>query len=244
MRAPVNTYKTGQPIRYDARDHLRWLASRPAFHKERPRWELSNGGPLPPLASYGAHHVPRQVANRDRLVDRPLGTMRHKVVGVLPLRMRCLSEMLYLVGLGQLEAFCDRVESTGSRPLLDRRQVERLRGAVSRRLDPGKFGVATEADRKTIARLLRHIDPAVCRPPVDSLDSGIAIGYRSRHSVLRKCASYRGERRWHPQRPRLARSRQPRAARSRAGPAAGPDQLSRPRRRRRLLGANDRPSVA
>ena len=94
----------------------------------------SNGGPLPPLASYGAHHVPRQVANRDRLVDRPLGTMRHKVAGVLPLRMRCLSEMLYLVGPGQLEAFCERVEITGSRPLLDRRQVERLLGAACRRL--------------------------------------------------------------------------------------------------------------
>lgn len=166
-------YKTGQPIRYDARDHLLWLASLPEFQMVRnPPSEIEQRAALPLHASYGWHHVPANVSNAPRLVERPLGTVRTKVAGVLPPTMRSLAEMLCLLGSNKLTGFCERIEIKGSRPLRDQRQIARLQNATWRRLE----GSPAASDRKTISRLLKAIDPAICRPPIDHLDPALVVG--------------------------------------------------------------------
>jgi hypothetical protein len=165
-------YETGQPVRNDAREHLLWLARLPAFQMVRnPPSEIEQGGELPVRASYGWHHVPEDVRNRDRAVERPLQTARQKIAGVLPPKMRRLTEVLALVGPDQLLSFCERVEIRGSRAL-DAGQVKRLRSAIERRL----AATPQESDRKTIERLLGHIDPKVCQPPVGRLHPALVVG--------------------------------------------------------------------
>jgi hypothetical protein len=167
-------YKTGQPIRYDAQEHLLWLAELNVFQMVPGRLAITVGEPLPPLAMYGWHHVPGDMPNRDRLVDRPLGTLRKNVAGVLPPSMRSLAEVLCLVSSAQLVNFCGRLDIRGSRPLTDGAQVERLQLAVRRRLDPDQR--SSESERKDLRRLLKRINPLECRPPVGYLDPALRPG--------------------------------------------------------------------
>ena len=116
------------------------------------------------LREYGWNFLPAGVPDRDRAVTRPLQRAR-KIAGVLPPTMRGLTELLTILAPNQLVGFCQRVEIAGSRPLLDEVRVERVKGAIERRLTV----TALESDRKVIQRALAHINPATCRPPIDAL---------------------------------------------------------------------------
>ncbi len=166
-------YETGQAIRYDARDHLLWLVALPAFQMaRRSPHEIDRCEPLPPLVSYGWHHVPSGVRNRDRLVDRPLQTARRKIAAVLPPTMRCLAEPLSLPAPGQLEAFAERVGVRPGRRLRDAGQIASLQAAIERRLTDQP----RDSDRKTLERRLRDIDPVACWLPIDSLEPSLVEG--------------------------------------------------------------------
>jgi hypothetical protein len=159
-------YETGQRVRYDAREHLRFLARLPEFQMARnPPSEIDQRRELPARVSSGWHYLPDGTPNRDREVERPIQSARHKIAGVLPCTMRPLAEILTLLGPDRLAEFCERVEIAGSHPLLEPDRVARLQSAITRRLS----GVPRQSDRKTISRLLKHIEPTACRPPIDVL---------------------------------------------------------------------------